>query len=375
MQSEARDGRRRTRAYMNIHTQFENAGDALILRELIRLVSSRVPTDVYLGQAPDGFVQQLDLDGNNAVTAHRGQASVGLIRDIFKARLGGWRCYLFLTPGASNGERSRKQFAFDIIRLVSVAMTTLARVRICQVGVSFENIGARHARLLRWRSHLLYACAPREKLASDYARELGIQVTATMPDLSFNLFSLPPSPLEQLRRGIAFSFRVDKDRAMRDPLRQIVARVCKASTDQDELIFLAQVGRDVEFMRELAELAAEIRPGQVRFVDCHRNIEEAIATYATCRAVLSNRLHVLLPCLNEGAAPIALTTPELDQKISGIFDSIGLGERVFDIRTVDTDEIERWMVPADFDGRAVADSLNRFFDDLLGSPRDGQHPA
>src|SRR5262249_51866795 len=156
VQSEARDGRSRTttlaqrggtRAFINIHTQFENAGDALILRELVKIVSSRAPVDVYLGQAPDSFVQQLDLGGNNSVIAHRGESVVRLIRDVLKARLGGSRCYLFLTPGAANGERSRKQFLIDLVRLVSVGILAVARVRICQVGVSFENIGPRHARL------------------------------------------------------------------------------------------------------------------------------------------------------------------------------------------------------------------------------------
>lgn len=354
-----------TRAFINIQTQFENAGDALILRELIKLVSARVPTEVYHGAAPWSFVDQLDLTANTSTSTHADGALVKLVRDLLRARLGGWRCYLFLTPGAPNGERTRKQTATDLLRIGLLVFLRLVGVRICQVGVSFEHIGPRHARLLRWRSRLLFASAPREPIGYKYAKDLGVRVTGMMPDLAFNLFSVPSGRGPGPANALAFSFRVDKDAGTRARVKQIVLDVVNASTPGEQLIFVAQVGRDVHFMREVAEMADQARPGQVRFVDCHSDIEKAIATYSECRAVLSNRLHALLPALWGGAAPIALTVPELDPKISGVFTSIGLEGRVFDIRAVEYKEIQPLMSHPQFAGDAVASELNKFFDELL----------
>lgn len=358
---------KRTRAFINMHAQTENAGDALVLRELIRLVSSRIPADVYLKDAPETFIKQLDLDDNTSVTAHRGDATVTLIRDILKARFGGWRCYYFLTAGAPHGERTLKQFGTDLVRISWLALLTLLGVRVCQVGVSFENIGPRHARVLRLRSRILHASVPRDQITYDYMKQLGIRATAIMPDVTLNLFVTPPTPYGQERSGIAFSFRVDKDSATRTPIKEIVKGVCERARIDDDLVFVGQVARDIPFMRELTDLAAQIRPGQVRFLDCHQDIDAAFATYRTCRAVLSNRLHALLPALKEGASPVALTVPELDPKITGVFNSIGLGDRIIDVRTADVADISSWMEPMTFDGDVVARDLNKFFDELLGA--------
>jgi hypothetical protein len=354
----------RIRAYVNMHAQTENAGDALVLRELTRLIASRVRTDVYLGNSPETFIRQLAFDETGA-RAHRGDATVTLIRDILGARLRGWRCYYFLTAGAPHGERSVQQFVLDMIRITWIGILTVFGVRVCQVGVSFENIGPRHARVLRWRSRILHASVPRDRIASDYMRELGIRATGLMPDVALNMFSSEPESFEPGRKAIAFSFRVDKYPEVRDRLRDIVEHVSNSLPADDTVYFVAQVRRDVAFMRELADYASVLIPGRSRFIDAHKDINCAFATYNECRAVLSNRLHALLPSLKQGCSPIALTIPELDPKIVGVFDMIGLRDRVLDIRDVTGPQLAEWMGPIQFDGRKVAQDLNMFFDDLL----------
>lgn len=355
-----------SRAFLNVHTQFENAGDALILRELIRLVSSRVKMDVFLGQAPHSFVQQLDVETNASVVPHRTESTAAMVGAIVKARILGARCYLFLTPGAPNGEKSRKAFMIDLLRVGLVAALSFAQVRVCQVGVSAEKIGPRHARLLRWRSRWLYASAPRERIAFEYARSLGIHVTGMVPDLSFNTFSDTRNFMSTSQRsGIGFSFRVDKDPKVRALVGEFVKNYSLSSNEDDELIFVAQVGRDVDFMRDLSELAAEYSCARVRFVDLHRNVEQIFETYNQCRIVFSNRLHALLPSLREGAAPVALTIPEVDPKILGVFETIGLRDRVLDLRNLDYTQIAMLSSPIQFDERAVVSELHRYFDELF----------
>ncbi len=355
----------RIRAFVNMHPQINNAGDALVLRELIALVSSRVPADVYLGGVPDSVVRQLNLE--HSARVHRGRVSGRLVMDIMKARIGGSRCYYFLTAGAPNGERTVRQFLVDVIRIAWLAVLNLAGVRICQVGVSFERIGRRHATVLRWRSRLLYASLPRDRLTYDYARKLGIRVTGVMPDVTINMFASPTVPYGSRRHAIAFSFRIDKYPWLRKRLTELVEDICRRTEEADEIVFVAQVVRDSPYMRELAEIAARIRPGRVRFLDCHDDIDAAFTTYSTCRAVLSNRLHALLPGLKAGATSLALIVPELDPKIVGVFESIGEEERVFDFRAVETTDLAEWMRPVAFDGSAFAYELNAIFDELLES--------
>ncbi|WP_460359403.1 polysaccharide pyruvyl transferase family protein [Mycobacterium sp. ZZG] len=355
----------RSRAFINMHAQSENAGDALVLRELIQLVSSRVPADVYLGKWPEGFVRQLNISENSAVFPHQDRRPAGLVWDVMRARVAGWRCYYFLTAGAPHGERTLKQFGSDLLRIGWLAVLAALRVRICQVGVSFENIGPRHARILRWRSRLLYASVPRDNISQSYMRSLGIRVTGVMPDVTLNLFRTPTTPYGSKRDAVAFSFRNDKYPEIRGRARELVIQICASAPADTQFLFVAQVARDVGFMLELAELAEEAHPGRVKFIDAHQDIDKAFATYRTCSAVFSNRLHALLPSLKEGATPFAMLVPGRDPKIEGVFESIDLSDLVFDVKSTDFRELSERMVPIKFEGRVAAQELNSFFDSLL----------
>lgn len=354
-----------TRAFVNMHAQSENAGDALVLRELINLISSRVPTDLYLGNWPDTFVRQLGVLGNSAVTTHPGRNTVGLVSDILWARLQHCRCYYFLTAGAPHGERTLKQFLGDLIRIAWLAVLAAFGVRICQVGVSFESIGPRHARVLRWRSRFLHASVPRDETSYSYMRDLGIRATDIMPDVTLNLFLSPRTLYESARNRIAFSFRTDKYPDIRSNLVDIVTSICTEAPENTQFLVVSQVRRDETFMRYLYDVIASDWPGRVEFVDCHRDIDKAFALYRTCDSVLSNRLHALLPALKEGATPVALLVPELDPKISGVFDSIGLNGQVLDFSSLSAESVHRRMAPIAFEGSDIAKILNEFFDKLF----------
>ncbi|MGE2736465.1 glycosyltransferase [Mycolicibacterium vaccae] len=358
-----------TRVYVNMHAQVENAGDALVLRELIDLVSSRADTEVFLGAAPDGFVRQLHLEGKPNVRAHQGRRSLGMVRGIVAARLRGHRCFYFLTAGAPNGERTRAQFMTDLLRLAWLSALVVIGVRVCQVGVSFERIGPRHARILRWRSRLLHASVPRDRLTLEYSEQLGVRTTAMAPDVAINLFRTPPVSHGEGRRRIAFSFRVDKDPGLCESYKSVVASLTQRGEPEDEFVFVSQVARDTQFMRELKEMVETDAPGRTQFLDLHQDIDAAFALYETCRVVASNRLHALLSGLKSGATPLALTAPELDPKITGVFESIGLSHQVFDVRVASTGDLVAAMKPMSFDGSAVAGELDKFYDSLIGPRR------
>lgn len=353
------------RAFFNIKTQFDNAGDALIIRELIRLVTARMPAEVYTDRVPDGFRRMLELDRLPDVTAPEGGIYM-LVISMLKARLRGIRCYYFLTPGGVNGEVS----ATGLASLAVISLLVALGVRINQVGVSFERIGPWHARLLRWRSRILHTSAVRDTISERYARdELGLRLTHLMPDLAVNLFANDPLIVpDPGRSAIGFSFRTDKDPAIKRRLVELVEAVCIAAPPETEFRFIAQVGRDLPFMVELRDRISAAGAAQTQVIDCHNSIDAAIEAYRPCRALVANRLHGLLLGLRAGAAPIALTTGDLDHKIRGVLESIGLDSRIVDLRTTTAAELILLLTPISFDGGDQSRKLADFFDDILTKP-------
>ncbi|QPM92548.1 polysaccharide pyruvyl transferase family protein [Pseudooceanicola algae] len=360
------------RAYFNIKTQFDNVGDALIIRELIRLASDRAMTEVYLERAPESFRRTLDIAGRPNVEVHDKGGFGALILNMLGARLRGIRCYYFLIPGGLNGDKSVKQFASGLVSLAVIALLALVGVRICQTGFSIERIGPRHARLLRWRSKVLYCVGIRDRISQAYAEDLGIRTTHLVTDLALNLFAENPTVAPDPRGAIGFSFRTDKDPAIRDRLTGLAEEVCARTAPGTRFRCIAQVGRDLPYMSELAERLEKRHPGQVDLVDAHEDISAAIAAYEPCQALLSNRLHGLLLGLRAGASPVALVVEELDHKIRGVFESIGLGDHVCDLASSSATDLDPLMTPLRFDGTAPAGRLKALFDELLGPKAQGE---
>lgn len=321
-------------------------------------------TSVYLGRAPDSFIQMLAIDNVDSVIPSRTGGYVAACADMLSARLRGEPCYYILTPGGLNGEKSVRQFIVEISRLAILAVLALVGVRVCQIGFSLESIGPRHGTLLRWRSRLLHVCAPRDAISIAYAKELNIKVTGSAPDLAMNIFSSDAVYMRP-RGYVGLSFRIDKDESVSARVKEAVVSLCRTLSQDFGVICIAQVGRDVTFMRELHELVSSVRPGRLHFVDCHRNIDDALYAYGACDAVVSNRLHVLMLALRAGAVPTAVTVRDVDSKILGVFQMVGIDDRVVDIQSFDAKNLAGLLAPLNFDGKRWANELATFFDLIL----------
>lgn len=352
------------KAFLVVNTQFDNAGDALILRELIRLTLSRAETHVYLGRTPPYFVDMLKLD-NTRVCVHRRQGYVAACLNMLWLRLRGATCFYFLTPGGLNGEKTKKQFASEGVRMVMMWMLAFLGIRICQLAFSLERIGRRHAMLLRWRSRFLYRCAPRDKISAEYGKRLGIRITDVIPDLAFAVSEVEPGTRLQERKKVGVSFRVDKDSTLGEQFERVVLSVAEALDGGEELICIAQVGRDAGFMKKICETASSVRPGQVSFERCDKSIDRALEIYGECRAVLSNRLHVLLLALKAGSTPVAVIDRELDTKVTSIFEGVGLGDHLVDARATPMNFDPELLGPTSINSRQYRRKLVSYFDQLF----------
>ena len=347
-----------------MNTQFDNAGDALIIRELINLISGRATPCIYLGRAPDAFVNMLELEKLSSVTVHRTRAYVGACVDMLSARARGECCYYFLTPGGLIGEKTVKQTVIETLRLAIMAVLALSGVKICQLGFSLEKVGNRHARLLRWRSKLLSVCAPRDSASVALARNLGIRTTGMSVDLSLNLFSLPR--VGSRRSGvIALSFRIDKDELARARAMQFVEALCDTMDESCRIICVAQVGRDVPFMKEIYEHVSSLWSGNSDFIDCHESVGGAVEVYGMCEAVISNRLHVLLLALYAYASPVAWVNPDVDSKIFSVFEMLGISEFAVTAEQCVPGDVLKLLRPTGFDGAQWADELSDLFDRIF----------
>lgn len=354
--------RRPAYAVLKLDTQFENAGDALIIRELVKLSAPHAKTIVFLSNAPPEFTSLVaPKDGvTNGTISERGGAAA-LVFFLLKKRLMGARCYYFLIPGGLNGEKSLRGFLAGVVSTAILAALSVAGVKVCQVGVSLERIGPRHAKLLRWRSRFMHRFLVRDPISFSYGRRLGVEVQDTIPDLAFNL----PRSESAGALDIAFSFRTDKDPSSEQPFRDLVELVTTRAGPSVTFRFIAQVARDAKFMEDLANSTRLRFPGRVYFTDCHRSIDDAFFEYRKCRSVVSNRLHALLLGIHAGATPVAVINSELDQKISGLFSEIDLAEQIVHLEDVARVELDALLTNKVSMGGDQARDLSAKFSEIF----------
>lgn len=315
-----------TVSFMSIKTQFDNLGDALINRELCRLAARRTLTYVDFSRAPHSFESSMRVNGQRNVVCLRKHGFARLMQLMLRHRLKGDKCVFFLNPGGLGGRRkSHKSLLAASLYNVILSLLCLAGVRICHVGMSFDAMDLPERIVAGWRRRLLYSFAVRDRISERYVRSIGMPADEVVPDLSFNLYQDPAPPVIS-RGAIAFSFRFD-GKADEQEIHQVVERIMGSLGPTREYLFVVQVARDEPGMRRLVQALGD-RRGSTRLVICNSSIDELTLLYANCIAIYSNRLHALLLAAHAGASPYALVSRGAQPKIEGIFQDLGLSERI-----------------------------------------------
>jgi polysaccharide pyruvyl transferase WcaK-like protein len=306
-------------------TQFENAGDALINRELIALVATHAQVEVDIGRCPPAFAKALNLPSIAGVKVHGG--ALGLLTRMLALRLQGRQVYYFLSPGGYHGGEHAS--ATTALKTTAIAALHRIGVKVCLVGVSHENLDKGAVALLRRRVPYLHKHLVRDAITRTYGEALGVRVDGLMPDLAFGAtrYTRPANR----GRALALSFRFDRFPDAASLIEKAVL-VLNAGLPSDMAFrFVAQVTRDVEPLRCLSEKLRAEGTRTIEFVDVWDDVDRCLAAYAGCRAVVSNRLHALLAGALQGAVPLAVIEPDADAKIAGLMQSIGQGGNVLDI--------------------------------------------
>lgn len=318
---------RRPRVFLGIRTQFENIGDALIVRELIQQLARRADITIDLSHCPEDFVTMLDLGSLIGTRQLHSLGKFRLLASSLLARLLGHSTYLFLMPGGRDGEVRTLSYIKSWLSLFLLWLLSTAGIRICHLGVSYDRLGKRHAHVIRARARLLHAHFVRDSGSFELLRGLNVQVDGMIPDLALGLFA-SASRHHRVSRRIAFSFRVDKYVDQRTDVIAAVDRICATYGNSCEMLFISQVRRDDAFMRELSIHIERHFPGKVRFERSTSSIDQCRQLYSQCDWIISNRLHALLLAMSTGATPLALLNRDVDMKICGVLQSVGLSANI-----------------------------------------------
>lgn len=307
-------------AFMSVKTQFDNLGDVLINRELALALSRRGRTLVDFSRCPPAFRQAMAVDGLPNVEGLDRFGSIRLFLALLRARIEGRECFYFLNPGGLGGrEFSPRQTVSASIYNLLLAVFGLIGVKVCLVGASFDPLKPRARAVMKTRLRNLFLIAVRDRLSIAHLEADGLRVDGLVPDLSFLAYAGPRDP--EGRPAVAFSFRFDKgDETAFDAFVLAVAAGQGAGTP---LKFVAQVARDAEPMRRLAERIAAAGHA-ARYLGCWTDLPTVDGYYADCRVIYSNRLHALLMATYFGVTPVAVVSGSANRKIEGIFADLGV---------------------------------------------------
>ncbi len=306
--------------YFSASTQYSNAGDALINRELLRLLRGYGSLEVASAGAPDSFLEEILVQPEEVVC----HSKLRLMAKLILRAASSWRSsrqYLVLTPGDPPGGIA----SGDLVRAVLFPLLWLLRVRIIKVGASVSRMDDRRLRLESWLSRFMHFYGIRDDGSVGRADRFGFSNHEYCPDLAFNLHMKEGgaggrSTLISLREDNLNPTEVEQ---LHGRVRDLVFELADGSADAD-IGFISQVTRDDEPMKRLSHAWR----GSEEYAFAINSISGLESAYSGARLVISNRLHVILLAASCGAMPVCVPTGNKNRKITDLLSSVGLGSLI-----------------------------------------------
>jgi polysaccharide pyruvyl transferase WcaK-like protein len=310
--------------FMSINTQFENVGDALICRELLRLASNHGKVVVDTSKCPSSFEATLGLESSSQLISVSSRKAY--FTAMLRSRMRGDRTFLLLKPGAYLGKLGFSATRAAVLHVIHLLLR-LAGIKIVQIGVSYERLDSANKQYLSTKSRYLHAHYVRDAESLKYARANGLTVNGTLPDLAFNAFTdrSPDTNSQTDRITLGLSFRTGQFDAQEEQIMLFIDRLleCLCPDIIDAIILTAQVEWDVATMQRIQNHIARDHEVPIELVVCYDNIETCEEAYRQCDLVVSNRLHVLLLAASQCQHVLAFLDPVYNAKIVGLFDTVG----------------------------------------------------
>ncbi len=310
--------------FVNVKTQFQNLGDALINRQLILLLASRGVVYVNISHCPAEFLKWLSIDGVQSVKKVN-SLEFFIKKAMYLAERKNKVSYLF-NPGGYVGEISKVSYIFGLTKLIFLNLLNALGMKFYMIGFSVEALGKRAKRLLKIKSNLCEVLAVRDTSSIQVLKEIGALNFELIPDLAFGLDSLDSQlsalPDKNVSRAICISFREIKDKS------RLIKSISKLHEVGYEISASSQVKMDKQFNSEIIE---KVHGGHHK-IDFD-SIADAVAYYSRFKYVVSNRLHVLLLAMYAGSIPVPYLEGGKNEKIRSLFKTMGIENYVYEDST------------------------------------------
>lgn len=349
------------RSFFFIETQFDNLGDALINREMIRLMAERSEVTLGVSRVPESFKDMIGRDFLARFTLDETRGRSAFLLAVARRALRGERCFVFLSPGGWIGELDGNLNLRSWLHTFLYYLLRLFGARVCQLGVSYEDPGPKLRLLLRGRSGALYRHFVRDEASRAVMQKAGVRIDGLCPDLAFNAFDGAQGKGE----GATFSFRADQYKGQIDDIRAFLAFYFETFGTEKPVFFVAQVEKDVAANRELAAWVSARTGIPAPMDDVCASVELAQNAYRRTAVIVSNRLHALLLAGSVGNAMIAAPVGQANKKIRALFADSGCADSVF-AAPGDADRLRRAAARL-YDGKREREALAARFDEIFAA--------
>ncbi|MCK8077189.1 polysaccharide pyruvyl transferase family protein [Vibrio sp. 1CM2L] len=306
--------------YISLRTQYENLGDLLITRSIVDMLAKQKRNIILnIRGVPDCYIDSFcykPLPDNVSFTGE-------FIPDFKGIKFKN----LLVNPGGYSGIKTKRLAFKRLLQTIYFAFFKLKGARVIREPYSISNSGTSlYNRIDRFRDVICSVNLVRDN--SSLIISAGNSVYC--PDLCFYFFDERDMIFSQLSEGgnrdkITISLRYDR-------FFGSDFNMDKYSNDGFEISYVSQVNFDDELNNRLA-----IQSNTTCLLydtSCPNTISQITDLYSRSKYIISNRLHVLLLGMINGAIPLAIVDYEKDRKIIDLFETIGLSGNVFSLDSI-----------------------------------------
>ncbi|MBL1262363.1 polysaccharide pyruvyl transferase family protein [Methylomicrobium sp. RS1] len=314
--------------FYSAQTQHENLGDRIINRELLKQLASYGKVFVNVNNCPISYQEELANTGANLISC----SFKSMVLRMARLTLLSDKVIFVMKPGhffGSDGGLTKR-----ILGLALFFFWRLIGIDVCRFGCSVGPYEKSIEIIEKFRSYFMRVYSVRESISEIYARSIGVNKVTRCPDMAFLLLKSMNTIEINTRRDFVISFRagtlgVNDYKYLDGVVRKLKGLRDRGIINEDNTIFLSQVVMDAEANDYIS---AELGFNNARSLVYSESNETSIFELYGCSGfVLSNRLHVLLFAMSQGAIPIPMVDVSGHNKITGIFSDIGLEKLLFDL--------------------------------------------
>lgn len=320
--------------------QYENIGDIILRRPLLDWAREAGTLHVYVGDSPDGYDDGLGIRPDDRVYRSFGRWYAALLKSAAAGT-----AHSIYKPGEI--QLTLIGMKEHVAMLPAAALVRLRGGTVARVGVGARNF-APLPRAIMWPSNMLSTYTRwRDDRTAEY---LGFG--GAMPDLGYSggmsdaELDAGIQPDAARRDLLVVSLRDDTEVAPRPyPDAEWIAGIRQAADALGlTLCVVTQVSvDDPRSVRLAQDLGGAMLVGWPELDDHGPQEERLREIYRRTAVAASDRLHVIIAALTEGAAPVGLQLDDSD-KISRHFSTIGIDGIAVNSTGLSADELAESIV-------------------------------